>query len=502
MSEKYYTFLGRLLFAAKKSKLTQGSVSVLGRDLPKLVVLGVSGVVLLYVSVAGIVSFSVPWANKSDTKYHIDYVWQLYNGKLPKFEDGVQYPPLKNGAKMHLTASHPPLFYALHAPILGPLLKDGQWKKAIAVGRSINIVFGVLCVLALAWAGWVFGGGYRDVMTVAVPAVGTLMYRFTTLNVVFGNDVLVVLFATIAIVLMYKLLQRGLQKKYLIVLGVVSVLGMATKAPYVVVLAVSLLAIVFGAILHHPPSQLRRSIIKGLGVSFLLTFVSVLAVGWFYYLNYKSSGSWFKSSPDDFAGGRVYKSLSKVITSSQLWELFYTHSSTIPYVSTAITAISAAGFLIVPKKKIVSLYTKNKPLFIMILLMILLTFGILLTQIRLAVGYGSINFRYLLPALLPISLFLVYGLIQFKAVRGQFIALCAVVMGASTLLPVAASSSVAKLVPGVSSTSSDIEKIFVATSSNGIPAIVTVLLLMCFAVGAWLLIVALFKLSRPELLKG
>jgi len=477
--------------------LLNGSITIRHRSFSKTVLVGVLGVVLLYIGVAGIVSTAVPWGNKSDTQYHIDYVWEVYNGRLPKFGEGIKYPPLQNGKSVHLTASHPPLFYLIHAPFLGPLLNAGKVSEAIAVGRAINIGLGVLCVLALAWAGWVFGGSKRELMAVAVPAIGALMYRFTTLNIVFGNDALVVLFATLAFIFIYKLLKEGLQPKYLIWLGVVSVLGMSSRAPYIVILAISLLAVVVAAIMHGK-GKLVRKVAYGVLLSSIIAMAVAVFIGWFYYRNYQASGSWFKSSPDGFTGGRPYKSLWDVLTGSGLWSLFYINSSSAPFISTAVTTMAAAGYLTLKRKKIKVFYKQNRAWTITIILLVLAVIGILITQIQLAVGYGSINFRYLLPVLMPISLLLAYGLLQFKSTRAQLVSVAAISMGIVTLLPVAASTTVSKLVPAVLGANNYISKIFVATKANNVPNAITVLLLVIFVIGSILLPISLFRLSSVK----
>jgi 4-amino-4-deoxy-L-arabinose transferase-like glycosyltransferase len=477
--------------------LLDGDITIRRRSFSKTVLAGILGVVLLYVSVAGVVSVSAPLAIRKDAIHHIDYIWLVYNGKLPNFKDGVTYPPLASGHNFQQAASHPPLFYLIHAPFLGPLLNAGKWKEAIAVGRIINILFGVLCVLALAWAGWVFGGSKRALMAIAVPAIGALMYRFTTLNVIFGNDVLVVLIATLSFIFIYKLLKEGLQTKYLLALGLLSVLGMASKATYVVVLAINLITVIIAAIMHRK-GRLGRRIAYGAVLASVIALAVAVFIGWFYYRNYQLSGSWFKSSPDDFTGGRAYMSLKDVLTGSGLWSLFYTNSSTAPYISTAVTSMAAAGFLTLKHKKIKVFYKQNRAWAITIALLVLAVAGILMTQIQLAVGNGAINFRYLLPALLPISLFLAYGLLQFRLARAQLVSIAAISIGLTTLLPVAASTTVSGFFPAVAGAKDYIGKIFIAASCNGVPRIITTLLLLSFVIGAVLLVVSLFRLSSPK----
>lgn len=478
----------------------------LGRDIkiirarvPRAVVVGVLAVIFMYTAVAGTLSMVVPWSNRSDTQFHIDYIWEVHNGSLPRFGEGIDYPPLETNSRVHLTASHPPLFYAIHAVFLGPLLERGNWQEAIAVGRAINVFIGVLCVVALAWAGWVFGGRSRAAMAVAVPAIGALLYRFTTLNVNFANDVLLILFTILALIIIHKLLNRGLMARYVVGLGVISVLGMATKATYVVTLVVSILAVLIAAYIHRKEIG-RRWFPRALLYGGLVIVAVVVSIGWFYYLNYQASGSWFKSSPDDFAGGREYRSLKDVLFGSDLWMLFSAQSSNAPYLATAITSVAAAGtLLLLPMKRfgarLKSFYKNNQATFFIILLLIMTLAGVVLTQIRHSVGYGSINFRYLLPALLPISLFLAYGLLQYKPVRGLLVSVAAIATAAVTILTVASSSTILEQVPAVAA-AGRIEKIFVAGASNGVPSGMQAALLVAFVIGSVLLVWMLYLLSR------
>jgi hypothetical protein len=185
------------------------------------------------------------------------------------------------------------------------------------------------------------------------------------------------------------------------------------------------------------------------------------------------------------------------MTSPKLWGIFYQHSSSVPFLSTAISSIALAGFINLPKKIFIKLF-KDKVLSTMVVLMALAIIGIFITQIRLAVGYGSINFRYMLAVLLPISLFMSYGLLEFKNMRGQLVSFAAITMGALTILPVATSTTVLELVPKVGEAGNRISKIFAATDSNGLPIVLPILLFVFFAIGSTLLVLSLFNLTNRK----
>lgn len=462
-------------------KLFRGEVSLFGRRLPKMVLVGLAGVILLYVSVAGTVSYSTPWITRGDTTRHLDYVWRVYHGDLPRWSDGI-----KNPALFQLThntnqgvAANPPLFYMIHAPIEGPMLEKGKVNEAIAVGRTVNLLIGVLALLSLAWAGWVFGGSRKALFAVAVPAVGVMTYRYTRLNVDFALDALLVLWATLSLIFDYKILKYGFRKKYLIILALISVLGMSTKAPYVLFLVLSMLALLMAANLHVKKPGWRRLAPGGLWAIILL-IVTAAVIGWYYYFrNYKAYGSWFSQSPANYTGGRAYKSLANVLTSRHLWGLWYSNYSTSGTVSLAASFLALAGWFNT-KRQTISKYFDDKVNVYSVILLGLAVVGTFAIQIKFAKGYGSINFRYMLPALLPIGLFLSYGLLAWRWSRGQILAVVVLAMGVSSL---------------ANATAHSLSKLHSATLANNVPTLVTAVLLLAFPVGAVLFCASLFSLS-------
>ncbi len=465
-------------------KALSGDLKFKNHKLPKMMLVGLLGVTFLYISVAGLVSVTTPWLARGDTVQHVDYTWRLWNGDIPRWSDGITYPPFVKleGHKAEAASANPPLFYMIHAPFVGPLLNGGHWHKAIAVGRAINIFIGVLCIAVLAWAGWLFGGTRRALFAVAVPALSVLMYRFTRLNVDYALDALVVLWATLSLIFNYKILQYGLRRKYLIGLALISVAGMATKAPYIVFLLVSLLAIVIASLMHGKGSTPRR-IIKGGLISAGIFALVLAAIGWFYYFrNYKSHGNWFSSSPPGYTGGRKIQSLHDVLTNKKLWGLLYSDFSVSATASVVLVSLALAGWLTTTRKAMRD-YLGDRARAIAIGLMALTALGTFIVQIKFATGIGSINFRYLLPAILPISLFLSAGLLAFKTTKGQLVSLLVLAMAASSI---------------TSLTSSHFHGLYSATRANGIPGVVVSLLLLLFVLGATCLGWSLFDLSKSR----
>lgn len=459
--------------------LFSGTIIIRKTKIPKAMFAGIIGVIFLYISVAGVVSVATPWWARGDTRQHIDYTWRLYNGDIPKRTDGIRYEKFieLGGKKAQAASANPPLFYAMQAPIIGPLLNSGEWEKAIGVGRTVNLLTGVLCILVLAWGGWLFGGKRKAVFAVAVPALTVTMYRFTRLNVDFALDALLVLLSTLTVIFLYKMLTQGVQKKYLLILACLSMLGMATKAPYVVFLGLTIAAIPVAALLQAKDERKKR-VIRATAISLAILGLVMLAVGWFYYFwNYTVYGNWFTARPPQYTGGRATKTLADVLLGRSLWQLFYGDFARDLAVSTATTSFALAGFFTIRKTQIKKWYI-DKNVRIGVILLSFVVVGVFITQIEHAVGIGSVNFRYMLPALLPIGLFLSFGLLQFKWTRGQLVAFASTAFAAISMLALARNG------------------IYTITNANGVSIVIPTLLVGLFVPGALLLSGALYKLTQ------
>jgi 4-amino-4-deoxy-L-arabinose transferase-like glycosyltransferase len=406
--------------------------------IPKTLIAGVVSIIFLYVGVAGAVSINAPILINGDTRYHVDYAWQLYHGDIPKRTEGIKYTPFIEifGHKPQSASANPPLFYALHAPLVGPLMDKGDWHLAIALGRVLNIILGILCIFALAWAGWVFANKRKSELALAIPAISVMTYRFTRLNLDYALDAQLVLLTTLSLVICYKLLKYGPSLKRLVIITILSVLGMATKAPYIVFLAINLFTI-FTSIIINSPKNTKRNIIRGLLISGGILLVVLVSVGWFYYIwNYKVHGKWFTARPPEYRGGRPWKSFSQIIKSQNLWGLFYADYTRVQSISVAITTFAIAGWLTI-KKINLNLLMTNRALGLTVLVMAFGILGTFATQLEHAVGIGSINFRYMLPTIFPISWFLAYGILQFRKTHNQLLSTVIFAMGGSTLYTLA-----------------------------------------------------------------
>lgn len=490
-----------------KNCLLEGYIKSGRHKLPKVLVTGLVGVVLMYIGTAGMVSVVTPWwLGRGDAPRHIDYAYSIYKGDIPQFNDPLRYPKFNELARGNYrnqpAAVNPPLFYIIHAPFVGPLMESGNWKEAIAVGRALNILFGIICILVLAWGGWIFGGKRKELLAIAVPALGALTFNFTALNQNYALDVLLVIFTTVSLILSHTIIQKGVTRKYVILTTILAFAGMATKATYIVFLFTNLLAIIFAFLIHGKGTITKRAI-RGTLVSGGIFLFVVFTIGWYYFLqNFIHSGNWVSAAPEGFGSAhRKYKTLGYVLTSSELWGFFYEKISATKTSSLLITTMAVAGIASAIDKYKVNLRLIAKVKADILLsagLMLVATAGIFATQIFHAVGYGGFYFRYLLPVLLPIGLVLAYGLLEFRWVRGQLVAIAALVMSLTTIEVIVKGSAIKEIVPGIEHAASVERMIKLAAEHNGFSVLMPIMLYACIGMGAAILGVSLHLLSATR----
>lgn len=401
----------------------------------KLALTGVIGVMIAMVFGVAIFATAVPWRGTTDAPQHLDYAWQVSHGKLPEFWKGTKAPLGRPKAKIQFVSHHPPLYYVLLAPIVGPLLDNGHWTIATAVARCVGIIIGMLCVLAMAWGGWLVGGTRRALFAVATPAIGSSLLAFYVMGDIM-NDGLLLLFATLALVFSILVIKNGMRNWYTALLAIICLGGMATKASFIGTLPVVFVALLVGALLHNTQTKIWQRILPAVKSVVIIVIVIAIGIGWFYARNYQLSGSPFRNRPVGSAQKVfkspepvIYETLPDVLTAGDTWSMLTTGLYGRPWQILPRVGGQAINFW--PSVLVICAVTygavaqawqsRRKLTYIMwiviglMILQFVITYG---QQILYSVGYGGVNRRYLLPAWLPFSLFMATGALYFKKLRG------------------------------------------------------------------------------------
>lgn len=474
--------------------------------------IGVIGVLIALVFGAGIFASGVPWLRTADAPLHMDYAWQVYHGDLPDFYEGTRAPLGGKSSEVQFVSQHPPLYYAILAPFVGPLLDSGRWQLATAVGRAITIFLSAICAIALAWAGWEIGGKNKHLFAIALPAIATSTTVFIKVAALTYNDILPILATVICFTLLYKIITTGPSTKMTIFLAIASLLGMASRASFISAFLLVLLGIPVSFFIHSTKTIYLKTIDGILHSMFVLVTV-LCGIGWFYYINYSLTGNFTRSAPQSWAAdlmGRQYKSLSTVLFSKELWltpiiELYGKEwpkmlGMRVNSILSALTfAIGTVSTLITKTKQKFwkKLNPRNIAFISLMVLQILLIFG---QQIVHATGYGGYMSRYFLPTILPVGLVLTYGISSLS--KNKILAIMPfVLLGWVTVV-----GNTLRFIIGRYNIGSQDQLwkslVMAVTEVNGIPYIIIPILFGGLAIGIGIQTLALWKLTFFNNKKG
>jgi hypothetical protein len=224
----------------------------------------------------------------------------------------------------------------------------------------------------------------------------------------------------LALALTARMLLRGLTRPSLLALAVICVLGVGTKATFVLTLAMAATGVVVAALLHRDGSR-RRALLRGVAWATALAVPPVLAWGWFYQRNYRLSGSWYVSTPKETPlGGRPYRSTLDNLTSLDFY-LIIPHGlvgrATDTFVSfargasTVVFAVACALTLLVLVARLLRRRLPRLAVVLVLGLLVAHLAGSYVLQLSHATGYGAYNWRYFLPSTPTIAMILAVGLV-------------------------------------------------------------------------------------------
>lgn len=404
----------------------QRSKSPAGESDLRVAVRGVALVALGYLAMAVFAAATLPWRGTADAFNHLDYVYQLLQGQLPGPighewvpADGTVGPPATG---RQWVSQHPPLFYVLVAPLAAPFL-DGNWPVAVALIRGANILVGLSGVVVLAWLGWMLGGRWRARLAIAVPAAGTATFAYVRYAAEVYNDTLLTTLSLLALALLVRTVLRGISVPPLLLLAVVCVLGLGTKATFVLTLGVVAAGLLVAALVHADGRR-ARALATGVAAAAAVAVPPVLVWGWFYARNAALSGSWYQTTSDDVQVlDRRLRSTGEVLADPDFYLLVPTDlvgDATLAFdrfadrASGAVFAVAAGLTLAVLILAVVSRRLGGgrfvRPATLLATALVLgHLVGSYLVQLSHASGYGAYNWRYFMPSTAAVALILGLG---------------------------------------------------------------------------------------------
>lgn len=389
--------------------------------------IGVAAAVCLFVSMATLSAISLPWRGTLDSPDHLDYVYQVHLGQIPDaLGSEFAYPGervVRGPSARQFASAHPPGYYALVAPVMGPLIDRGRWVAAVEFGRAVNIAFGAAGALAMGWFMWRLGGRRRGALAVAAAAAGPLTVAYVAFSGDIYNDMAVTLCSIAMVGTACVVIREGPSVRRSLVLVALAALGMTFRSTHLFAILTSIVAVYFAAYWHRG-EQLRRRLAGATATAVGMVVAPVVVIGWFYARNQQRSGSWFRSSPKAPLQGRAERSVLDNLTDPDFYlivpsRLFGTarwdfagigsDDLSIVVLTSAVVVcaiglvhmVRAAGRAAIPTLAVAGVLT--------------LHLGLLyLAQLQHATGFGAYNIRYFLPASLTVAAVLAYATVQTR----------------------------------------------------------------------------------------
>ncbi|NGN92564.1 hypothetical protein G5C66_07400 [Nocardioides sp. KC13] len=388
------------------------------------------GLIANLITCAGVCAgyaLSSPLYGAKDEVAHVDHAYQLWHGTLIAIGDPMRMPQIWGYTlPFDWTGQHPPLFYLLLAPVVGPLTDAGHLLAAGLTARGIVLVITCLVVAAVMWTTRQIVPS-RPEVAVAAGLVTALSPALTRLGGVVFNDNLFVLWATLLVGQTVWLLRHGPRTRGVALFGLYAAAALGTRLPGVVF--IGLCATTLGLVwLFTGPRRDWAAVVR-LGVAVLL---AVAANAWFYVRNFQATGNWSGMQTDlvGKAGGplheRKVRSVLDVATDPDIW-----HQLLIPpalqervVVGIVLTIVPLVLGAIVGLRAFSR--ERREPVRVATALLLLaLTVVIVAIQLNYAAGGGGAYWRYLLPLTIVTSLLTALGLTATPRVAGPAVVIWA-----------------------------------------------------------------------------
>ncbi|TDE96110.1 hypothetical protein EXU48_07705 [Occultella glacieicola] len=383
------------------------------------------GVLAVLVATAGFsasVALAVPMFGTADESAHFDYAYQVWRGMLPTFEGGlVIRPPFGSVPPVQWVSQHPPLFYLILAPVIGPLTDADHMLRAGFAARAVNIAITVAFVAAVMWASRKLAPG-RPRLALTTGIVAGSSAWVTGVGGAVYNDILAALLCALLLgVTARSLRSEALTWRDTALIAALGSLGMLSRASVAIVLALCLAALVVRSALGPAPGRVRR-VGRGLLQATIAGCVVLASALWFYLHLLETTGTltggnieWFRARL-----GRVERPIPELVADPDAWwQLlrFFGHGrfGTFPVelMTTACLLLPVAVGLIFLRR----LRTTMPADAVVGALAAALVLASLAQQFGYASGGGQLSPRYLLPVATVVFVLIAHGLTAVARAR-------------------------------------------------------------------------------------
>ncbi|WP_406031629.1 hypothetical protein OG801_23635 [Nocardioides sp. NBC_00163] len=388
-----------------------------------------AGLIANLITCAGVCAgyaLSSPLYGTKDEVAHVDHAYQLWHGTLISIGDPMRMPQIWGYTlPFDWTGQHPPLFYLLLAPVVGPLTDAGHLLAAGMAARGIVLVITCLVVAAVMWTTRQIVPS-RPEVSIAAGLVTALSPALTRLGGVVFNDNLFVLWATLLVGQTVWLLRHGSRTGGLVLFGLYAAAALGTRLPGVVF--IGLCATTLGMVWLFGPRRDWSGILR-LGVAVLL---AVAVNAWFYLRNFRATGNWSGMQTDLVGkpGGplqeREVRPVLDVATDPDIWRQLLIPPALQEHVTIgAVLTLAPLVLGLVVSLRALSRSRREPVRVATALLLLALTVVTVGIQLKYAAGGGGAYWRYLIPLTVVTSLLTALGLAATPRLAGPAVAVWA-----------------------------------------------------------------------------
>ncbi len=254
--------------------------------------------------------------NTADESGHFDYAYEVWEGKLPVFERGLDVKPdFASLPPVQWTAQHPPLYYLYEAPFVGPFIDHGHVVWAGFAGRAASGLVACAVVAAVMWAVHAIAPG-RRALWLAAGTVTAVLPPVVAVGGTIYNDNMLVMWAALTIGITARILHSGITRKRLTVLALVGSGLLLTRLSG---------AVVFGicggtlGVVTLVRSWRDWRLVAGLAVAGI---VPLLASGWYYARNVHLVGN-IAGYHSHFLEHRISRPFRDVVVDPEVWRQWH-----------------------------------------------------------------------------------------------------------------------------------------------------------------------------------
>lgn len=383
-------------------------------------------------------TLKLPLFSSADEVAHLDYAYQVWHHRLPDFYAGIVIDPVRgSGVPVQWVSQHPPLFYLLLAPVVGPLVDGGHVLAAGMAARGVNIALGAAVVWSVGRAASSLFPRRRGLGDVAALVTACCSWLMGVSSAVY-NDSLAALASTLTLWATGSIILRGESRRRCVVVVLAASACLLSRLNTVAVVAPCLVALVWEGLAggcHHGRlgrwSGLTTALAAGVGI--------LVTSGWFYLRNLRLTGSVTGGHPEWSQAhlGRHELALAEIITPASLRGLLSIFDPTghrsllgallLVMPAVGLVAVGGVNALVSTRRPGERARTVSRVRALrrtrfqrlrrragVVALLVAATVLLLAIQLAYSRGGGAISARYILPVILPLILAVAAGLTSWR----------------------------------------------------------------------------------------